>query len=542
MNEKLDYVRSRGQQVHGKKYDYVELRRLPNGTLQVLLKCPDPAHEAFWQATNNHYSGKGCTQCNRAGKPAQHDLESVKAKFEAVSNDRYDYLAIDRTGKTPMLRLACKTHGEFTQNLYNHLSGKGCRLCKQGQTNKVSDSELSNKAIEKGLTYLGSYQKYKSKNRIVKLSCPTHGEYDQQMTPFLKGAECPACAAITAGRSRLNSIEELQAYLPKGVKVHDQDYENNRVLLECEKHGAVLGNRASLFSNVGCVSCSFGASKEADEMYLELLRFKLNLQKEYVIPGTKFRLDFYFPEKQVAVEYHGLYWHTEEKVGRSYHKLKHDLAEKAGIRVIHIFSDEWKTRKKAVLSLIQNSLGVAKESVQARKLTVKSVVEPEASDFFENHHIQGKTTSSKYVGLYSEDTLLACLAYSNRKLSAANETVCEVTRYASATRVVGGFGKLLKFVTRQELQFSKFVAFSDIRVFTGKLYQTLGFAKTKQLSPDYTYVVNGKRVHKSHFTVAKFQELAHLKFSEGLTEAQLAELNKLSRVYDCGRVRWELVV
>lgn len=545
MQEKLNYVQSRGEQAHGKKYEYRELRRLPNGTLQVLLKCPDPSHDAFWQSTSNHYSGKGCATCNRAGKPMLHDLESIKAKFESLSSDRYEYLGIDRSGKTPMLQLKCSVHGEFTQNLYNHLSGKGCRLCNQGQSNKVSDACLQKIADERGIGFRGHYQKYASKNRVLQLTCLKHGDYEQQMTSFIKGAECPGCAAETAGKTRLNSLEDLQKYLPEGVKIVDQDYANNHTLIECEKHGIRLGNRASIFSGVGCLACSAAGSKEASEMYLELLSFGLNIEKESILPNSRLRVDFYFPQKKIAVEYHGLYWHSEEKVGRNYHRDKHKIAEAAGIRIIHIFSDEWQHRKSAVLSLIKNSLGIAAESVFARKLTVSKITMEKASKFFEEHHIQGKTTSSKYLGLIKPcGTLVACLAYSLRDTNRTRSdgTVCEITRFASSVRVVGGFGKLIKAIQNSNSTVKKFVTFSDIRVFSGNLYEKLGFKLSKVLPPDYSYIVDNRRMHKSGFTLEKFAKSETLRYVENMTETQLAELNGLSRVYDCGKVRWELTL
>jgi len=543
MAASLEYVRSRGEAAHGKKYDYLELRRLPNGVLQVLLKCPEKSHDSFWQATNNHYSGKGCALCNRAGKPTQHDLESVRAKFESLSAERYEYISIDRDSKYPKLNLVCSVHGKFSQNLYNHLAGKGCRLCKQGQTNRVSDEVLASAALKRNAAMLGSYQKYSSRNRILRLSCNEHGPYEQQMTAFLGGAECPSCAAVSAGKTRMNSLEDLQKYLTdQSTKIVDQDIENNSVLLNCEKHGLRIGNRKSIFAGIGCTSCTSGGSREADEMYLELLKFGLKVDREYTIPNSRLRLDFYFPSKGIAVEYHGLYWHSEEKVGRNYHSDKHKLAAKSGIRIIHIFSDEWLNRKSSVLSLIRNSLGLSNVSVFARKLTVIDVTHERARKFFDEHHIQGCTSASRYIGLEQGGTLLACTAYSvrNTDRTVSDGTSCEITRFASSVRVVGGFGKLLKALRVRHPEFKTLVTFSDTRVFSGKLYSKLGFKLSKELPPDYCYVVEGLRVHKSGFSKAKFKSSERFKFVEGLTEAQLAELNNLPKVWDCGKLRWQL--
>ena len=101
-------------------------------------------------------------------------------------------------------------------------------------------------------------------------------------------------------------------------------------------------------------------------------------------------------------------------------------------------------------------------------------------------------------------------------------------------------GKLLKAGKRwaQERGCTHIVTFSDHEVSDGGLYQTLGFTLDKELKPDYRYVVDGRRVHKFNYRLKKFRNDPNLEYQEGLSERELALLNGIPRVWDCGKTRW----
>lgn len=72
----------------------------------------------------------------------------------------------------------------------------------------------------------------------------------------------------------------------------------------------------------------------------------------------------------------------------------------------------------------------------------------------------------------------------------------------------------------------------------GGLYERLGFRIDKILEPDYTYLVNNARKHKFGYRLKRFKNDPELKYQEGLTEKQLADLNGLYRIWDQGKVRY----
>lgn len=55
---------------------------------------------------------------------------------------------------------------------------------------------------------------------------------------------------------------------------------------------------------------------------------------------------------------------------------------------------------------------------------------------------------------------------------------------------------------------------------------------------DYRYLVGGRRVHKFGYRLKRFKDDPHLIYKEGLTEAELAEINNLPRIWDAGKIRF----
>ncbi len=88
----------------------------------------------------------------------------------------------------------------------------------------------------------------------------------------------------------------------------------------------------------------------------ELLKFIRDNYKGEVVNGLGSRkiifpleIDIYIPELKLGIEYDGLYWHSE--LGgkeKEYHLYKTEECEKRGIKLIHIFSDEWEERKDEI--------------------------------------------------------------------------------------------------------------------------------------------------------------------------------------------------
>lgn len=246
-------------------------------------------------------------------------------------------------------------------------------------------------------------------------------------------------------------------------------------------------------------------------------------------------LDILVRDKNVAIEYNGIYWHSDANIkDKHYHRKKWLDAKNAGIQLIQVWEDEWLAKPDVVKSMIAHKLGLnVGERVFARKTSVVAMDTVVAKAFFDEHHIQGYASGSYYYGLAGEDgNIVSAIALKRQSGNCLN-----IVRYASAVTVVGGFTKLLRHVERN-VAVDRFITFSDNCVSDGGLYANNGFVVDKELPVDYRYVVGLTRAHKFGYRLKKFRDDPLLKWQDGLPESQLAKLNGLARIWDAGKTRW----
>lgn len=63
-------------------------------------------------------------------------------------------------------------------------------------------------------------------------------------------------------------------------------------------------------------------------------------------------LDIYLPDIKLAIEFDGLYWHSDKFLDKNYHLRKTKECEEKEIHLIHIFEDEWINKKDIVKNKI----------------------------------------------------------------------------------------------------------------------------------------------------------------------------------------------
>jgi hypothetical protein len=251
-------------------------------------------------------------------------------------------------------------------------------------------------------------------------------------------------------------------------------------------------------------------------------------------------LDIYLPERKLAIEFNGTYWHTEDYgKGRYYHHDKWSKCRDKDIQLIQIWEDDWNRNQEMILKLIQRKAHIPtdnEEKIFARKTRIYEITKNDAEEFLSETHIQGFSSGSFYIGLrsISEKKLVAVMVL---KKEARNDNVLNIVRYSTSGSVPGGFTKLLSFAEHNYSP-NSFVTFSDHTNSDGSLYSKNGFVVDKELSPDYMYVVRGERRHKFGYRLKKFKNDENLHYVEGCSESQLAKLNHLPRIWDAGKTKW----
>ena len=223
-------------------------------------------------------------------------------------------------------------------------------------------------------------------------------------------------------------------------------------------------------------------------------------------------LDIYIPQKKVAIECDGLYWHSDKIKPNDYHFNKTLACEEKGIRLLHIFEDEWNFKKDICKSIIAESLGIYQNIINSQECVVKEISEILAKEFLENNSIYEFKIANNYFGLFYNNELIYVVSLKDKQY-----IVQECAKLN--TFVENGLNKLINFIITQTNN-SVFIEV-DRRLQNIEFYKYCGFEKVSESEPNYFYIFGGKREKE----ISKLAE--NYRFSEEETR----------RIYDCGIIK-----
>jgi hypothetical protein len=156
------------------------------------------------------------------------------------------------------------------------------------------------------------------------------------------------------------------------------------------------------------------------------------------------------------------------------------------------------------------------------------------SKFLNDNHIQGMVKSSLKIGLYHNDELVSVMTFDHFEgRNKMNLNDWNLNRFCNKinTNVIGGASKLLKyFIINYDVR--RIISYADKDWSVGNLYYKLGFNKISESLPDYKYLVNRMRIHKSNYKKSKL--------NTNITESNQMRINGINKIYDCGKMKFEL--
>lgn len=279
--------------------------------------------------------------------------------------------------------------------------------------------------------------------------------------------------------------------------------------------------------------------------YIKSLGFETRIRRKNFV-----ELDIFIESKSIAIEYNGLYWHSELHSGKSntYHLDKTEYCEKNGIHLIHVFEDEWRDSQELIKSRLNNILGINQNKIFARKCEIKVVTNKEKSKFLNDNHLQGNDNSSIRIGLYHENKLVSIMTFRKPLVSmghknTSNNTI-ELSRFCSElnTNVIGGANKLFKYFTSNYPEYSNIITYADRRwtsTNSNTLYDTLGFARIGISKPNYWYMKRHKE-RLSRFNYTKHKILANFPTADpNLSEWENMRKLNFDRIWDCGTIKYK---
>lgn len=545
----LEQVINKFKKIHGNKYDYskVDYKKM---ILPVEIICP--IHGPFFQSPHAHLKGQGCPKCgieSRSNKRMD-NTESFIEKARKVHGNKYDYSKVDYKRSNQKVCIICPEHGEFWQTPNWHLNGNGCPECGKiisSTCRLLSKEEFINRSIKvHGEKYDYSKVDYINSNTKVCIICPEHGVFWQTPQSHMNGQGCPDCGKIKASNSHKKTTKE---FIEDARKVHGNKYSYehthytgvyNSVTITCPIHGDFEQIASYHLSGNGCQKCGVTNSTGEDEIFefiKSLLGADIEIKKCDRSVLSEQELDIYIPSKKLAIEFDGLYWHCELNKDKDYHLKKTVKCEELGIRLIHIFEDEWMFKKEICMSRIKSALGIIDIKIPARKCDIQKIDSKTAKTFIENNHIQGYAIGGNInYGLFYNGNIVSVMSFSKlrKNLGANNENnIYELLRFCNKldTIVIGGASKLFKTFVK-EYNPLKVVSYCDRRWGNGGVYYNMGFNLNHISKPNYFYIIGRNR--KNRFCYRKDVLISKYGCNKEETEHSFCLKNRWYRIYDCG--------
>jgi hypothetical protein len=273
----------------------------------------------------------------------------------------------------------------------------------------------------------------------------------------------------------------------------------------------------------------------------EILEFIKSLNIDNIVENNRtvippYELDIYLPDKKVAIEFNGLYWHSLHP--KEYHLNKTLMCEEKNIFLIHIFEDEWCLKKDIVKSRLKQILekndGI---KVYARKCEIKEIDSKTKDEFLDKFHIQGKDISSINLGAFYNNKIVSVMTFSKGNISKGSkfiDGVWELNRFSSdyQYRVIGITSKLLSYF-KQHYDWKKIFSYCDRRWSTGNTYYKIGFNLDYITSPNYWYVKGMQRIHR--FNLRKKEN-----DPKDIPEWVLRSKEGYNKIWDCGNLKFHI--
>lgn len=299
--------------------------------------------------------------------------------------------------------------------------------------------------------------------------------------------------------------------------------------------GACRGEYAPMWQNVcrgksltcGCASNHISRTQRDIARFVEGLGFRVFT--EHRVRSLKY--DIFVPDGNLLIEYHGLRWHAASH-SKTRDLRKYEVALDSGFDFVSLFEDEWSESRPVLENLLRNRLGKSSAaSVRPSRCEFGLVGREEVFRLYEAYHYLGPCFAKVHYGVRHEGRIIAAASFGAPVRQSSHPW--ELLRMASdpAFRVHGVWNKIMRMFVREHSPKSV-VSFSDNRLFSGRVYESIGFRLDGEVPPDYYWVKAGRRFNKSGMRKRPEER------DSGLTEVGLREAEGYRRVWDLGKKRW----
>jgi hypothetical protein len=495
------------------------------------ITCPNGHNiELSWQKWN---IGRRCKYCNKSLciEDIRKDIESKGCKLLAdVFKSSKDKLKIMLPNGTIIFKSWSKWR---TSSINNKLKN----IC----ITVPSFEEFNKEVLYEGYKILSDKLDHIHGKSKFKMMCPYGHIMDKTYSSWKSGYRCYKCSRKKVGDLYRLPYELIKISFEKdNYELISQSYDNAFTKLDyiCPNghHHSIRWNDWQ--QGCRCPECNTYSSKgelELSEFIKSLVSKTITNDRTIISP---YELDIVIPEKKIAIEYCGLYWHSElAGINSRYHLNKLELCNKQSYRLITIFEDEWVHKKDIVKNRLRHILGSNNvNKIYGRQCQIKEISIDMKNKFLDDYHIQGKDISKVRLGAFYNDTLVSVMTFSHGSISKGSkkeDNIWELNRFCihQSFSIVGVASKLLKYFEKN-YEWRKIFSYADRRWSIGNVYIKLGFDLSYITKPNYWYTDGSlKRIHRFNLRKSSIDP-------KDKTELELRRSQGYFRIWDCGNLKY----
>ncbi len=330
---------------------------------------------------------------------------------------------------------------------------------------------------------------------------------------------------------------------------------NLNVTITCDKCNkeytitSYLLHKRSLINKNTCLNCeplyysnSF-ESKIENEIREFIESLNIETKKDRTILNDN-EIDIYIEDYKVGFEVDGVYWHSELYKDDKYHLNKTLLAKSKGVKLVHIWEDDWNYKKDIIKSRIKGLLNL-NETIYARKCIIKEVSSSDSREFLNRNHLQGNVNAAVKLGLYYNNELVSLMTLGSLRKNLGQKAVegeYELLRFANKLNisVTGGASRLFNYFTK-EYKPEQVISYTDCDWTSNEqdnLYIKLGFKYIGHSELSYWWVVDGIRENRFKFRKDK---LVKEGADPSMTEVEIMHDKGYYRCFGTGNLKFNYI-
>ena len=497
--------------------------------------------------------------------------EEVKDKIKATNLEKYgtEYPTKNKNVKNKTIETNLERYGVNNPRQSKEVSEKilQTNLERYGGNSPFNSKEVRDKAKVTNVRLYGVDNPSQNEEIKLKKELSSYERYgtktplqSEEIKEQIKktnlenyGVEYPSQSEEIKKKIRISNLEKYGVEHYMSSTITEQSYENlNDSDWLIEQHHTLKKSLTQIAKELDVSDCTVGNYLKKSKVKVnhyggstqekEIVEFiKNNITTEIITNSKKIipprEIDIFLPEFNLAIEFNGLYWHSELNGKLSqYHLSKTLECEKRGIRLIHIMSDEWKDQKQKCKDTILHFLGKSEKGVYARNTIIKEISWNEAKTFLELYHLLDAGTSGNYrIGAYDRnDELIGVMVFGNKN-SEWSENQIELKRFVTNKKNNAGLGsKMFKYAIKQQNYKSVF-AFVDRRWFTGLVKSHIGFEVVGYSVPTIWWSDGKKRFNRRFLSKKKM--VRDFGFSIDMSKKNMLHKLGYYRIWDCGKIK-----